>query len=109
MSSSTDKPRHPTDAPIPFPTIRMTIGPRLKDAEYDSLALLLAAYESHSYDKGYGVVLADSQGLKRPNKLGRRVAYRCDWWGSHSLERTRTCIRLERGPIQALESAIAPS
>jgi hypothetical protein len=67
----------------------MTIGPRLKDAEYDSLALLLAAYESHSYGKGYGVILSDSQGLKRLNKLGRRVAYRCDRWGKPQLRKNQ--------------------
>ena len=78
MSSSTENLRHPSNIPIPFPTIRRTIGPRLKDAEYDSQAALFAAYESYSYDKGYSVVLADSKGLKKPNKVRRRVVYRCD-------------------------------
>jgi hypothetical protein len=78
MSPSTKTLRHPSDAPIPYPTMPRTIGPRLKDAEYPSQAALFAVYESYSYDKGYGVVLADSKGLKRPNKAGRRVVYRCD-------------------------------
>jgi hypothetical protein len=73
MSSSTEKPRHPSDSPIPFPDTRRTISPRLPDAEYPSLPSLLATYESHSYGKGYGVVLADSGGMKKPNKLGRRM------------------------------------
>ena len=78
MSSSTENPLHPSDAPIPVSTTRRMIGPRLPDAEYDSYALLHAAYESYAYNRGYGVVLADSKGLNRPNKLGRRVVYRCD-------------------------------
>jgi hypothetical protein len=56
MSSSTDIPCHPSDTPILFPTIRKTISPCLKDAEYPSLPALLAAYESYLYNKGYSVV-----------------------------------------------------
>jgi hypothetical protein len=78
MSSSTENLYYSSNAPIPFLIIRRTIGPRFKDTEYDSQAALFAAYESYLYDKGYSVVLADSKGLKRPNKIGRRVVYRCD-------------------------------
>jgi hypothetical protein len=63
------------------------ISPRLLDAEYDSYALLYAAYKSHAYNRGYGVVLADSKGLNRPNKLGKRVVYRCDRWGKGQARR----------------------
>jgi hypothetical protein len=73
--------RHPSDAPIDFPTIRVKIGEPLPDTTYASLPELLAAYQPHSYGRGYGVVLADSRGMNKPNKLGRRCVYRCDRWG----------------------------
>ncbi len=78
MASSTENPPRPSDAQNVFPTIRRIIGPRVPDATYDSDALLFTAYESHSYNRGYGVVLVDSKGLNRLNKLGRRVIYLCD-------------------------------
>ena len=78
MSSLTKTLCYSSDTLIPFPDIRRIIGPRLLDTEYPSLLTLLAAYESYSYSEGYGVVLADSLGMKRPNKLGKRVVYRCD-------------------------------
>ena len=80
MSSSTEKPRHPSDSPIPFPDIYRTIGPRLPDAEYLLLPSLLAMYKSYLYRKGYSIMLADNRDMKKPNKLGRRTIYRCDRW-----------------------------
>jgi hypothetical protein len=80
MSSDTIA-HHSSDASIDFPTIRVKIGEPLPDATYDSLPELLQAYQSHSYGRGYGVVLADSKGMNKPNKLGRRSVYRCDRWG----------------------------
>jgi hypothetical protein len=89
MSSSTKTPCHSSDTPIPFPDIRRTIGPRLLNTEYPSLLTLLAAYKSHSYSEGYGVVLVDSLRMKRPNKLGRRVVYRCDRWGKPQIRKKK--------------------
>ena len=62
-----------SNTPIPFLTDRIMIGEPLPDATYTTDEELAQAYVSHSYDHGYGVVLADSQGMKRPNKLGRAV------------------------------------
>jgi hypothetical protein len=53
-------------------------GSSLKDAEYPILAALLAAYKSYLYGRGYSVVKANSSGIKKLNKLGRRTIYRCD-------------------------------
>ena len=62
-----------SNTPIPFLTDRIMIGEPLPDATYTTDEELAQAYVSHSYDRGYGVVLADSQGMKRPNKLGRAI------------------------------------
>jgi hypothetical protein len=78
MSSLTKTLCYSSNTPIPFPDIRKTISPRLLNTEYPSLPTLLAAYESYSYSKGYSIVLADSLRIKRPNKLSKRVIYRCN-------------------------------
>jgi hypothetical protein len=78
MSSLTKTLCYFSNTLIPFPNICKTIGPRLLNTEYPSLLTLLAAYESYSYSEGYSVILADSLEIKRPNKLGRRVVYRCN-------------------------------
>ena len=67
-----------SNTPIPFPTDRIIIGEPLPDTTYTTDEELAQAYISYSYNLGYSVVLADSQGMKRPNKLGRRKVYRCD-------------------------------
>jgi hypothetical protein len=89
MSSLTKTLCHSSDTPIPFPDIRRIIGPCLLDTEYPSLLTLLAAYESHSYSEGYSVVLADSLRMKRPNKLSKRVIYRCDCWGKLQIRKKK--------------------
>ena len=78
MASSTTTPLHPSEAPIPTSTELQKFGSSLKDAKYPTLAALLAAYKSHSYGRGYGVVKANSSRIKKPNKLGRRTIYWCD-------------------------------
>jgi hypothetical protein len=66
---------HPSDSPLSFPDIRIKIGELLPEAMYDGLPQLMNAYVSHSYNRGYGVVL----GYKgKVNKLGNRTIYWCD-------------------------------
>ncbi|KAI0999240.1 hypothetical protein K3495_g8957 [Podosphaera aphanis] len=66
-----------SDLPLGNPTIRIKIGDPLPDAEYESLERLLAAYQSHAYGKGYGVVLNAKNKLKE----GQRIIYMCDSGG----------------------------
>ncbi|KAI0998776.1 hypothetical protein K3495_g9420 [Podosphaera aphanis] len=63
-----------SDLPLGNPTIRIKIDYPLPDAEYESLERLLAAYQSHAYGKGYGVVL----NAKKQNKEGQRTIHMCD-------------------------------
>ncbi|KAI0995769.1 hypothetical protein K3495_g12411 [Podosphaera aphanis] len=63
-----------SDLPRGNPTIRIKTGDPLPDAEYESLERLLAAYQSHAYGKGYGVVL----NAKNKNKKGQRIMHICD-------------------------------
>ncbi|KAI0999282.1 hypothetical protein K3495_g8918 [Podosphaera aphanis] len=66
-----------SDLPLGNPTIRIKIGDPLPDAECESLERLLAAYQSHAYGKGYGVVL----NAKNKNKEGQCIIYMCDKGG----------------------------
>jgi hypothetical protein len=88
---------------LKFPDIRIKIGEPLPEATYDNLPQLMNAYVSHSYNRGYGVVL----GYKgKANKLGNRTIY---WWASREIERTKVSIQVESVQILALGAAIARS
>ncbi|KAI1005240.1 hypothetical protein K3495_g2979 [Podosphaera aphanis] len=58
-----------SDLPFVNPTIRMNIGDPLPDAYYESLERLLAAYQSHVFGRGYGVVL----NAKKKSKEDKRI------------------------------------
>ena len=68
---------HASDAPLPFPTIRQKNHCLTRSTVYVSATALLAAYQAHAYNKGYGVVL----NAKNKNKEGARVIYMCDKGG----------------------------
>jgi hypothetical protein len=89
MASSTTTPLHLSEAPIPTSIELQKFGSSLKDAKYPILAALLAAYKSHSYGRGYGVVKANSSRIKKPNKLGRRTIYQYDRWGKPQIRKKK--------------------
>lgn len=66
-----------SDLPLRNPTIRIKIDDPSPDAENESLERLLAAYQSHTYGKGYGIVL----NTKKKNMEGQRIIYMCDKGG----------------------------
>ena len=54
---------YPSNAPIITSTEQYCFGDSLPETTYPSMTEFLAAYNTHAYDKGYAVVLADSKGL----------------------------------------------
>ena len=102
-SSSAAALSHPSDSPLPFPDIRIKIGEPLPEATYDNLPQLMNAYVSHSYNRGYGVVLG-----YKGNWVIEQYTGVTDL-ASHEIERTKISIQAESVQILALGAAIARS